>query len=194
MKLLKGFGSDNSSQPDPDKTKTETELDTTLVETQTTNSKFDTTLANTSTATANRDRTKTEGAVTTKERGNKSDRSFKWYSYIPVNARRWLLFIAVLATLLQLAQCTFRQPPVISDPQSSPQLSTSSANSAATTSACTTDLQSRLKQANISSKRIDRLFAEKHSDLRDRKLAAQDEALKKEWCQLAEQEISSRQK
>ena len=191
MKLLKGFGSNESSQPDPDKTKTETELDTTLLETQTTNSKFDTTLLNTATAAANGDRTKTEGTVTIEECGNKH-RSYKWYSHIPVNTRRWLLFISVFAILLQLAQCAFRREPVISDRQSSPQLSTSSANSIATTGGCATDLQSRMKQANISSKRIDRLFAEKHPDLRDRKLAAQDETFKKEWCQLAEREISSR--
>jgi hypothetical protein len=190
MKLLKGFGSDNSSQPDPDKTKTETELDTTLVETKTTNSKLDTTLVNTPTAAANGDRTKTDDIGTIKECGTKP--ASKWYSHIPVNARRWLLLIPVVVVLLQLAQCAFRREPVISDRQSSPQLSTSSANSAATTGGCATDLQSRMKQANISSKRIDRLFAEKHPDLRDRKLAAQDEALKKEWCQLAEQEISSR--
>jgi hypothetical protein len=192
MKLLNGFGSDKSSQPDPDKTKTktETELDTTLVETQTTNSKFDTTLLDTPTAAANGDRTKTDDIATMKECGTKPPS--KWYSHIPVNARRWLLFISIVVVLLQLAQCAFRREPVISDRQSSPQLSTSSANSAATTGGCATDLQSRMKQANISSKRIDRLFAQKHPDLRDRKLATQDEALKKEWCQLAEQEISSR--
>jgi hypothetical protein len=190
MKLLKGFGPDDSSQPDSDKTKTE--LDTTLVETQTANVKFDTTLVDTPTAVANRDRTKTDDIATIKGRGNKPDRPSKWYSYIPVNARRWLLFISVFVILLQLAQCAFRREPVISDRQSSPQLSTSSASSAATTDGCATDLQSRMKKANISSKRINRLFAEKHPDLRDRKLAAQDETLKKEWCQLAEQEISSR--
>jgi hypothetical protein len=190
MKLLKGFGSDESSQPDPDKTKTETELDTTLVETQTTNSKFDTTLVNTSTAAANRDRTKTDDTVTIED--CKTNRPDQFYSFIPAWIRRGFAFMLTFGILLQLAQCAFRREPVISDRQSSPQLSTSSANSAATTGGCATDLQSRMKKANISSKRINRLFAEKHPDLRDRRLAAQDETFKKEWCQLAEQEISSR--
>jgi hypothetical protein len=190
MKLLKGFGSDKSSQPDPDKTKTETELDTTLVETKTTNVKFDTTLVNTATAAANKDRTKTDNPAIRND--HKPNRPDKIYSFIPAWIRRGFAFMVTFGILLQLAQCAFRREPVIVDRQSSPQLFTSSANSAATTGGCATDLQSRMKQANISSKRIDRLFAEKHPDLRDRKLATQDEALKKEWCQLAEQEISSR--
>jgi hypothetical protein len=193
MKLLRGFGSDDSSQPDP--TKTEAELDTTLVETQTTDSKLDTTLVDTPIATANGDRTKTDGAATIEECGNKPDRTSKWYSHIPVNVRRWLLFVSVFGVLLQLVQCAFRPNVTISsgaiEPQSSQQSSTANTG-AATTGGCATDLQSRMKQAKISSKQVDRLFAEKHPDLRDRKLSAQDEALKKEWCQLAEQEISSR--
>jgi hypothetical protein len=185
MKSLKGFGSDDSSQPDL--TKTETELDPTLVETQTTNSKFDTTLVDIPTA-ANKDRTKTDDTVTIQE--NKPNRPYKGYSFIPESFIRFLARIVVFLILLQLVQCAFQREPVISDPQSSP----SSANSAATTGGCATDLQSRMKQANISSKQIDRLFAEKHPDRQDRKLTAQDETFKKEWCQLAEQEISSRKK
>jgi hypothetical protein len=191
MKLFKGSDPDDSSQPDLTKTETEieTELDTTLVETQVNISKLDTTVVDTKTTTPNINKTKTD-TITIEDQRSKTDRP--WYSHIPIPIGRALLFVVILGSLLQLAKCTFRPDPKILEPETSSQSSTPSTNNVAETSSCATDLSSRMRQANIASKQIDRLFSEKYPDLGNRKLSSQDEALKKEWCQLAEQEIGSR--
>jgi hypothetical protein len=174
---------DRSSQPDPDKTGT-TDLDTGTAGTAITD-------------TENRDLVSggTE-PVSTPESSPYRPNS-KLLRQSKTIFEQCLRFFILVVIPIQLIKCTFRADPTIPRSAIYPQESPSTdANNSKSNGNCAADLPARMKQANITDRQIDVLFAQKHPERQDKKISdrPEDAPLRKEWCNLAEQEISTKKK
>lgn len=196
MKLIKRPGGNDSSQPDP------TETGTAITETGTTGTAITgtaTTKPTKLTAATNTNLIEEGGTepVYTPPKAVHPSRDGKWHSFMSTKFKRglvrWLGGGILLFIPIQLVKCTFRSDPKISVTASNSQSTT---NNSTSNSGCATDLVNRMKQANITSKQIDRLFTKKYPEQQSSKIgnSSQDAVLKLEWCKLAEQKISDKKR